>query len=220
MFRSVTKKGGYEVSGDLPGATMRLLENAGSAPVVLWAPGAEGDQLPLFKSQQRAVGNLPAVDQGAAGWGVLDVQAQRLAQAVNDVPVHMRPAKRDTIIAADTGTVACPGQTWPYDLATNSFGRPPVPQADVTIPLTWLRIDDFVLAGIGGDLGSMIGSKVRNAMPQANSMVMTLTAGQVGYILPDEAYAKPGHGIYASHLKPGCAAPALVSAFRKFGGGK
>jgi uncharacterized protein YggU (UPF0235/DUF167 family) len=63
MFRSITKDGGYEVSGDLPGAVSHILETTPrTAPVVLFTAGAEADQLPLFKSLQNG-GPLLAADE-------------------------------------------------------------------------------------------------------------------------------------------------------------
>lgn len=62
MFRPVSKDGGYEASGDLPGATMRL----------------------LFKPYSPAIATLPASDLGAHGWGLVNAQARRLAAGVID----------------------------------------------------------------------------------------------------------------------------------------
>jgi neutral ceramidase len=41
-------------------------------------------------------------------------------------------------------------------------------------------------------------------------VLLTVTAGTVGYILADASYAKPGHGVAGSPLKPGCAQGAII----------
>ena len=70
MFRSATREGGYEVSGDFPGAVSSLLESQpGGAPVVLYTAAAEADQTTLFKSLH-AADRLPVADEGPAGWAL------------------------------------------------------------------------------------------------------------------------------------------------------
>lgn len=100
LFRSATKDGGYEISGDMPGAVSHLLEgDKGLAPVVLFTSAAEGDQVPLFKSLQPA-GNLPGTDAGAGAWALLDVQARRLANSVLDVTKNIKAGSATGTIAA------------------------------------------------------------------------------------------------------------------------
>lgn len=202
MFRSVTKDGGYEVSGDLPGAVSHLLEGQ-AAPVVLFTSAAEADQLPLFKSLQPAT-NLAAADEGAGGWALLNVQARRLANSVLDVAATLPPASADGTLSAAVGSVTCPGKAR-HPQATNV---PPV-----TIPISLLRLRDIDLAGVGGDLAAVLGKKIKDAAPNAKTTVITMTAGAVGYILPDSSYIRPGHGVMGSPLQSGCAENALLQGF-------
>lgn len=209
MFRSVSKDGGYEVTGDLPGATARLVEGQpDGAPVVLFAAGAEGDQLPLFKSLQPAA-RLPAADEGAAGWGLLDVQARRLASAALDTMATMPAGRDDVSIAMDEGAAVCPGQH--YDVERPS-GRilGVTDTAPVSIPLATLRLGDFAVAAVGADLASDLGLAIRKGSPVAHTTVVTMLAGAVGYVLNDGAFVTPGHGALGSPVKPGCAGPALT----------
>jgi neutral ceramidase len=217
MFRSVTKDGGYEVTGDLPGATASLLEQGGVAPVVLWSAAAEADQVPLFKSLQPAMGPLPARDEGAGGWAVLDLLARRLAFSVSQIAGGIVTAP-GAGLTLSRSSVTCPGQRMRPDAASGRITT--TPTAAVTIPTAYLRLGDVVLAGVGGDVGMQIGGQIRAALPRRQAMVVTQIAGAVGYVLPDSAYAHPGHGVFGSPLAPGCAAPALVADFRKLDGGR
>src|SRR5258706_9138455 len=111
MFRSVTRAGGYEVSGDIPGAVSRMLEaNPAGAPVTLTFAGAEGDQKSLFQSVQPAVGKMPAQDAGVGGWAVQDVQAQRVTTAVFELIAAMQPGISAVTVKAAAGSATCPGQ--------------------------------------------------------------------------------------------------------------
>jgi hypothetical protein len=208
MFRSVTKNEGYEVSGDLPGAVSRLLEaSSAGAPLVLFTSAAEADQLPLFKSLQSA-GRLPATDEGAAGWALLDVQARRVAGSVLDVTATMPRGESHARVSARTGSVTCAGEQLRLNLQTGAALIED--RAAVTIPLSLIRINDIALAGVGGDVASEIGQHFKAASPLAASTLITLAGESVGYLFADASYAHPGHGLTKSPLKPHCADHAIV----------
>jgi hypothetical protein len=212
MFRSVSKDGGYEVTGDLPGAVSRILETHRGG-VVLFTSGAEGDQLPLFKSlQPDAI--LPGSDQGAGGWALLDAQARRLAASVISTLAAApagEPAVRLHIAAA---AASCPGQRYQVDRATRRVTGV-ASTGPVSIPLSVLRIGDIVLAGIGADIASDIGVAIRQSVPARQTMLLTMLAGSVGYLLNDAAYAHPTHGVTGSPVKPGCATGAIAAGIAR-----
>jgi hypothetical protein len=213
MFRSASKDGGYEVSGDLPGAVSRLLEaQAGAAPVVLYSPAAEGDQVTLFKSLQ-ALGRLPAVDEGAGGWSLLDVQARRLGESVMGVLSSMPAGASQAHIEAAATEVTCPGQRLHKDPDSGRMTSEETPP--VSIPLSMIRINDIVLAGVGGDVASAIGERFKAASPVPHSTLISMTNGSLGYLLTDASYEHPDHGVMGSPLKPGCAEGAIVDGLVK-----
>jgi hypothetical protein len=78
----------------------------------------------------------------------------------------------------------------------------------VTIPLTAIKINDIALVGIAGDVGSEIGKEIRAVSPNSKTMLITMLAGTVGYVLSDESYKHPGH-IRETRIKAGCAEHAL-----------
>lgn len=212
MFRSVTKNGGYEVTGDLPGKVSEYLEaTEKAAPVVLYTVGAEGDQLPLFKSLQTG-GDLPPGDEGALGWALLDAQARRLSQSVLEAVARAPEGIASAPLSGAVSQASCPGEHRMPDHATGGFTVEP--HDPVSIPISTLRIGDIAFAGVGGDVGSSIGLSIKKGSPVANTTVVTMTAGAIGYILPDASYVHPGHGLMGSLLKAGCAERALVSGFR------
>jgi hypothetical protein len=212
MYRSITKEGGYEVSGDLPGATSRLLEQTlGLAPVVLFTSAAEGDQLSLFKSLQPDA-QIPGMDSGAAGWTLLDLQARRITAAVIDTLSTMPRGAEKASIASASGEVICPGAKRMMDAAGHVTTQS---AAEVAIPVTVFRINDFALAAVSADLASNIGVAIKQASPVRSTTVATMAAGSVGYVLNDAAYERPGHGVLGSPVGPGCAPvrlPERVSA--------
>lgn len=44
-------------------------------------------------------------------------------------------------------------------------------------------------------------------------MLITNISGSVGYVLEDEAYKNPHHGVFGSSVPPGYVTPALIKAF-------
>jgi neutral ceramidase len=208
MFRSITKDNAFEVSGDLPGAVSAILESQpGAAPVVLYSAAAEADQLTLFKSLQPA-GRLPAADEGAGGWALLHVQARRLAASVMDVLAAMPPGAAQVRIDAAAGVATCPGQKMHMDRQSGQVTTESTPPVD--IPLNVIKINDIVLAGVGGDVATEIGMAIKGASPMAHTTLITVTAGEVGYILGDASYEHPGHGVMGSPLQPHCAQQAIT----------
>jgi hypothetical protein len=208
MFRSITKNDGFEVSGDFPGAVSAILESLpDAAPVVLYSPAAEADQLTLFKSLQPA-GRLPAKDEGAGGWALLDVQARRLAASVMEILAGMKPGVSQVRIEAAAGIATCPGQRMHMDQKTSEISTEPRPP--VEIPLNVVQINDIVLAGVGGDVASEIGMAFKASSPYAQSTLISMTAGAVGYIMSDASYEHPGHGVMGSPLQPHCAKQAVT----------
>jgi Neutral/alkaline non-lysosomal ceramidase, N-terminal len=205
MFRSVTRDGGYEVSGDLPGVSAKLIEDySPGAPIVLVASGAGGNQLPIFKSLQPKQ-YLPAADEGAAGWALLDVQARRLANSILGTIAGMPAGTDEVQLTVSSAMVTCPGKD-----AAQPAQDPGGTSPKVQIPLGLIRINDIALASVAGDVASEIGDRFKAASPLPNSTMITMTAGSIGYILADSSYLRITHGVNGSPLKAGCAQQAIV----------
>ena len=208
MLHNITRYNGAEVSGDLLGTAAQLIEKQSpNAPVVLFASGADGDQRPIFRSTPVAVGKLPSIPEGAAAWDMVDVLGSVLAKAVLGLTDGMQPGTGDVKLSAAAKTVTCPTQKQPSGQATGKAATEDGPPAQ--IPLNLIRIGDIAVAGVGGNIGSVIGQKFKAASPFAQSTMLTVTSGSVGYVLDDASYANPGK-IKTGLLKPGCAENAIV----------
>jgi hypothetical protein len=211
MFRSVTRDGGYEISGDLPGRVAQLLESQHPGSVVLTTPGPEADQQPLFTSRQRTQ-TQGTVDQGVGGWSVLDVQARRIADAVNTAVSKMGAGETSVALKIDNSEAVVPGA---HRHRMSHSGRMIDEDApDVHIPLMQIRLGDIVFRGVGADLASEIGVDVRNDSKAPNTMLISCINNSVGYVLSDETYRNYTHGVMGSPVKPGYARQAILRAFQ------
>jgi len=208
MLDSVAGNGEQEVSADLVGLAAQFVEkNLPSHPIVLFASSADGDQRPVFRALQIA-GHLPATDEGATAWGVLDVQARSLANATMTTLDKMSDGIADVKLAASATTVECPGQRRKTDQKTGQVTVQDTPP--VKIPLSMIRIGDIAVGGVGGNVATDIGEQFKAASPIAQTTMITVMSGSVGYILTDAEYEHIGHNAAGSPLKPGCAEKAIV----------
>jgi hypothetical protein len=221
MFFSMTKDGANEITGDLPGATSRYVEETlGDGVVALWSGGAAGDQNPIFMSAHRGRDGGIA-DYGAAGWALLDAQAGRLGQEIVRVSRETSNTVDEAAFGVRTGSLSCPGQKPREGAAAvppdRSWGRVTMDMVDsdpVTIPLSVMTIGDIAFVGIGGELFSEIGMKVKAMSPFDRTIVVTNASESVGYIPSERGYALPSEKALGNRIKPGCAEagiPATIS---------
>jgi hypothetical protein len=207
LLHNVTRDTGAEVSGDILGTAAQLVENQpGNTAVTLFASGADGDQSPIFSARPPAVGKLAPVKAGAGAWMMLDVLGGTLANSVLGV-VNKMPAGTGSVkLSAAARTVSCPTEKRTVDRATGSVTVADGPPAQ--IPLSVIRIGDIAVAGVGANLGSIIGQHLKSASPLPQTTLVTVLAGSAGYILDDATLASPAGK--TGNLKPGCAENAIV----------
>jgi len=183
------------ITADNPGAASRYVEqHYGDRTVAVWTSGAAGDQAPLYD-------RAPKSFTGVLNMGrLLGDEVIRVAESAAAVE---KPR-----IAGDQKTIRCPGRK----LAPGSSfatGFRFVDADPVEIRLSRLRIGKLSLAGISGEVFSLIGQKVKAG---GASMVITHCNGSSGYIPNDDAYAQVSYEIQVTRLKPGCAEGEIVTA--------
>jgi hypothetical protein len=212
----------YQISGDLAGATSRYVENyyrrkpeetprsdAGSLirlpaetatddVVALWTSGAAGDQNPISLARGSDFTMVDALGK------MLGEQAVRAVAAVQSTDKARIWGKQQV--------VSCPGRRLepaprPRQVYTWADADP------VTIRLGLLMINDVVLAGVSGEVMTMIEQRLRKASPFSRTMMLTHANGASGYIPDDAAYDQISYEIESSRLKPGCAENAIVNGF-------
>jgi hypothetical protein len=189
--------------------------------VALWASGAAGDQNPMFMATYNQ--DAPDVhDEGAAGWGILDVQARRLGEEIVRVTQRIQNTSDRVTLWGTTTSVTCPGQQRaepPKPGVPNAGYRAPatvkmVDGAAVTIPLSLLMINDIAVAGVSGEVFTEIGEHLKRDSLFDRTMMVTLLPNGIGYIPTDKAYLLPSEKAITNRIKPGCAEPAMINAFR------
>jgi neutral ceramidase len=229
------------ISGDIPGAASRYLEEAsGDKVVALWSSGAAGDQNPIYYQQtydlrdirvkeyaRRGVDISNAMPPGGEGLDRSDPAVARLMNQQKQMVVSMgqflgeevmrvmRGTRRTDGAASLTGrqiTVTCPGRERTND-GRAGFEGSYRDANPVEIRLGLLRIGDVVIGAVNAEVFNPIAMRFKAESPVKATMMATLTNGSArsGYIPDDESYGKYTFEVLSSRLKPGCAESAIVN---------
>jgi len=210
-----------QVTGDLAGATSRFVEQhylgkdhlrsdlgsrlrlrpedkAENDVVAVWTSGAAGDQNP--------VSTVNGED-----FGMVDALGKILGEAVVRAAGSIRTTAEARIRGAQQ-VVTCPGrrvEPGPTPRAEYKFN-----DADaVNIRLGLLMVNDVVLAGVSGEVFTLIAQRLKRESPFNHTVMVTHTNGSSGYIPNDAAFDPVSYEVTASRLKPGCAEGAIVNGF-------
>jgi hypothetical protein len=222
MFRNHTKDGQVQVTGDLGGWASRYVEDHFKGAVALWAMAAAGDQNPLFQTDYNQ--DAPDVhEEGEGGFAILDVLSRRVGQEIVRVTNNIQNTSSKAVLWAASTSVTCPGQK------RAEAPQAGVPQAGwqapahvkmvdgdpVTIPLQLAMVNDIAIAAVSGEVFTEIGEHIKRDSLFDRTFLVTMLPNGIGYIPTDKAYLMPSEKAITNPIKPGCAEPSMVDAFKK-----
>jgi neutral ceramidase len=212
----------YQITGDLAGATSRFVERhymgedrprsdaghrmrlrpeekaGGEGAVAIWTSGAAGDQNPISMASGEDFTLVDALGK------ILGEEAVRVASAIKTAP--------QARIWGAQEVVTCPGRRVEEGRRPRTEYR--FTDADpVNIRLGLLMIDDVALAGVSGEVMTLIAQRLKKESPFRQTIMITHANGSSGYIPDNTAFDQPGYEVTTSHLKPGCAEDAIVNGF-------
>jgi hypothetical protein len=230
-----------QVSGDIPGATSRYIEESFDDKVVaVWSNGAGGDQNPIYYQQtydlrdirtkeyaSRGIDISNAMPPGGQGLNRSDPGVARLMNQQRQMASSMGQflgeevlyvtrgiARLDSTvpIAAATTKVTCPGRERTNE-GRAGFEGTYKDAAAVDIRLGLLRLGDVMIGAVNAEVFNPIAQRLKRESPFKATMMTTLTNGSArsGYIPDDESYGKFTFEVLSSRLKPGCAETAIVN---------
>jgi neutral ceramidase len=161
-------------------------------------------------------------DEGAAGWAILDVEARRLGEEIVRVTKNIQNTKDRVMLWGAETSVTCPGQQRAEPpkpgVHNNGYLAPATVKMNdgdpVTIPLSLLMINDIALEGVSGEVFTEIGEHLKQDSLFDRTLMVTLLPNDIGYIPTDKGYLLPSEKAVGNRLKPGCAEPAMIGAFK------
>jgi hypothetical protein len=210
----------HQITGDLAGATSRFVEQhylgndrprsdggmllrlrpeervTGEGVVAVWTSGAAGDQNPISTAS-------------GEDFTLVDALGKVLGEAVVRAASNVKTVPEATIRGAHT-VVSCPGrrvEPGPTPRAEYKF----TDSDSVNIRLGLLMINDVALAGVSGEVLTLVAQRLQRERPSNPTIMVTHTNGSSGYIPNDAAFETVSYEITASRLKPGCAEGAIVN---------
>jgi neutral ceramidase len=229
-----------QVSGDIPGAASRYVEDSFDDRIVaVWSSGAAGDQNPIYFQQtydlreirikdyaKRGVDISNAMPPGGEGLDRKDPAVARLmnqqrqmvssmGQFLGEEVLHvMRRIERMDTAATVHGsftTVSCPGRER-TNQGRAGFEGTYKDGPPVEIRLGLLRLGDVMIGAVNAEVFNPIAQRLKQESPFKATMMATLTNGSArsGYIPDDESFGKYTFEVLSSRLKPGCAESAIV----------
>ena len=229
-----------QVSGDIPGATSRYIEESFDDKVVaVWSNGAAGDQNPIYYQQTYDLRDIRTREYAARGIDVsnamppggqglnrndpivarlMDQQRQMvrsmgqfLGEEVQYVMRRIERLDSTVPLAGAATTITCPGRERTND-GRAGFEGTYKDAAPVDIRLGLLRVGDVVIGAVNAEVFNPIAQRLKRESPFTATMMTTLTNGSArsGYIPDDESYGKYTFEVLSSRLKPGCAEKSIV----------
>jgi hypothetical protein len=191
------------LTGDVSGATSRFVEDHYRDSVVaLWTSGAAGDQHPAIMSDEGTLSDYEAVD----------TLGRILGEEVVRVADSTKAASSQVRLWSAEKTVTCPGQR----VLGGGNGQPQTDIKAVDAPpvnfrLGVLMIDKIAIAEVSAEVVGKIGKELREGSPYADTILLTLANGRVGYIPDDQSYDIWTQEAVGSPLKKGCGESTIVN---------
>jgi len=230
-----------QVSGDIPGAASRYVEDSFDDRIVaVWSSGAAGDQNPIYFQQTYDLREIRIKDYATRGVDIsnamppggegLDRKSPAVARLMNqqrqmvssmgqflgeEVLHVMRGIERMETAAPVQGsftTISCPGRERTNQGRAGFEGTyQDGPPVDIRLGL--LRLGDVMIGAVNAEVFNPIAQRLKQESPYKATMMATLTNGSArsGYIPDDESFGKLTFEVLSSRLKPGCAESAIVN---------
>lgn len=228
------------VSGDVPGAASRYIENAlNEKAVALWSEGAAGDQNPIYFQQtydlrsirvkeyaKRGQDISNAMPPGGEGLDRSDPEVARLMEEQKEMITSMgqllgeevlrmmretRHAESDGRIFGASETITCPGRVRTNEGRGGQAGTYKE-GPDVQLKIGILMLDDIAIGMVDAEVYNLIAQRLKHESPYAKTLMATLTNGfaNSGYIPDDASFGHNTFEVLSSHLQPGCAETEIV----------
>ena len=230
-----------QVSGDIPGAASRYVEDSFDDRIVAaWSSGAAGDQNPIYFQQTYDLREIRIKDYATRGVDIsnamppggegLDRKNPAVARLMNqqrqmvssmgqflgeEVLHVMRGIERMDTAAPVQGsftTISCPGRER-TNQGRAGFEGTYKDGPPVEIRLGLLRLGEVMIGAVNAEVFNPIAQRLKQESPYKATMMATLTNGSArsGYIPDDESFGKYTFEVLSSRLKPGCAESAIVN---------
>jgi neutral ceramidase len=210
-----------EISGDVPGATSRYVEDMlGKGVVALFTVGAPGSPAYRVWSETNPGGGVERAATITHAMGVI-LGEESLAQ-MEGIKGSTAPLKIEGL----GGSLTCKGKiTTPRNLrsycAYNDDSALPAcvfkdePFGDVTLKVGALRLGDVVYVTADSNVVPALWEKLKRASPWSNTQLVSTNFGQFRFVVDDAAYALNTYPATDTRAAMGCAENGFLESALK-----
>jgi hypothetical protein len=206
-----------QISGDIPGAASRYIEDAlDDEAVAVWSTGASGDQNPIYFQQTydlreirikdyaaRGIDISNAMPPGGQGLNKRDPKVAKLMNQQRQMTISMGQMLGEEVlhvmrsnlerpmssaeIVGAQKIVSCPGRKR-TDTGRAGYPGTYVDAEPIPIRLSLLELGDVALAGVNAEVFTAIAQRLKRESPLKHTMMVTLTNGMApSGYIPDDA---------------------------------
>jgi hypothetical protein len=200
-----------EISGDVPGATSRYIEDEfADKAVAIFTIGPAAS--PLYRVRPDPQSGTADVDRAHEIVGAMGtILGEEALAAAKDSKLTSTLR-----IAAAKRVLQCPGKnTTPFNLRTQCAYTPDskLPACEfkdtdsdpVSLSMWLLKIGDVALVQADANVTSELGEKLRRASPVSNTLIVALNFGPARFVVDEASYPLNTYEATASGFKRGCA---------------
>jgi Neutral/alkaline non-lysosomal ceramidase, N-terminal len=201
-----------EISGDVPGAASRYIEErlADKAVAIFTIGTAES---PLYRVKPESETTAAEVDRVHQ---IINAMGTILGEEALAAAAEIRKPVANVQIGGAKRTLQCPGKaTTPFNLPNQCAYTPDskLPacvfkdkDADpVKLSMWLLKIGDVALVQTDANVSTAVGEKLKQAAPLANTLMVALTFGPFRFVVDDASYPLNTYIATATTAKQGCA---------------
>lgn len=198
------------VSGDLPGAAERYVEQQyGDKVVALFTQGPGGDQDPRIYDLPTMAQNK---DQRPAAFDVMNAQGFMVGAEVMRVASQIKPTVAAAQVSADERVFSCQLKQGVKELPYFQKGNMKPDQiSSVPIRIGLIMIDKIALAAVSGEVVTNIYFHLKKASPLANTIMVSMANDNTGYFVDDADYDRPTAAVSNTPAARGCIENGVVN---------
>ena len=209
---SLTGEPSNMINGDIAGNAEMFVERQYKDQVVaLWSMGAAADQYPKFNW------DMGLLDDKASVFAPVEIQGAMIGGEVMKVIKRTTQMTDKASLWASERVAACPMNVVPPanppppprpgQMEMKHLLPAPKPGDTLGIHLGMIRLNETVITGVSGEVGSQIFQHLKRVSPFANTLMITLSNDRDGYIPDDAGWDHQGQG---QAFVRGCAEKAIV----------
>ncbi len=184
------------ISGDLPGAAERYVEQSfGDKVVALYTMGPAGDQDPKIYDLPPGGSSSAAKDPRPGTFEIMNAQGFMIGAEAVRVANEIKPSITAVKLEASQRVFTCPFKPNGREVQYFIPGDDPAKLPGVPVRLGLILIDRVALAAVSGEVLTNIYFHLRKSSPLSNTILVSMTNDSSGYLVDDAAYDKPTHPV-------------------------